>query len=238
MTRVGIFLGLGSPGIAELLADQMSLMVMDLEHGLNDEENTLSMLRAMSQVPYRWARISRPDQAGKMFDLGANGVLIPQIRSYEEAVRAVEQCKYPPYGKRGLGPGRASLYGYNIGHLVETEPQNEVWLQIETLGAVEQFHQIVSIEGINGFFIGPGDLSMELGIPGQFGHPKLGETIASIIEECKRFQKPWGIFCPSIEHAEGWIQRGASLVLVGSDALWLLNGINSLNGWKRKYSPK
>lgn len=150
MTRVGIFLSLASPGIAELLADEMSLMVMDLEHGLNDEENTLSMIRAMSQVPYRWARISRPEQAGKMFDMGANGVLIPQIRTYEDAKLAVEGCKYPPLGKRGLGPGRASLYGYHIGHLVEAEQHNEVWLQIETLGAVEQFDSILALEGING----------------------------------------------------------------------------------------
>jgi 4-hydroxy-2-oxoheptanedioate aldolase len=107
---------------------------------------------------------------------------------------------------------------------IKNEDQNELWLQIETHGALGILEEVASTDGVTGLFVGPGDLSLSLGRPGEWGNPALWESIEQVFQETKKHQKKFGIFVADPAQVKHWEQSGADVVVIGSDTLFLLQG--------------
>ena len=121
-------------------------------------------------------------------DAGAHGIVVPQVNTRFQAEAAVEAVFYPPAGKRGVGLARAHGYGGDFEEYRRWLPENGVVIiQVENGESVENLHEILSVEGVQGFLIGPYDLSASLGVPGQLDHPRMQEALAKIHEVAKDF---------------------------------------------------
>lgn len=227
--RVGTFLSLGSPEAAAILSTRLDLVLIDAEHGVAEEGTLVAQIRA-ARCPHRWIRVSRLTDAPKALDLGAGGVVVPRIRAAAEVAELVRICSYPPDGIRGLGPSAANLYGTLMREQLESGTRlGELWPQIETLEAVDALQEILALDpGPTGLFIGPGDLSAALGHPGELGHPRVRHTVERVVEECNSARCRFAIFSLNSADAERWIDLGASVVVVGSDASWMVESASQV----------
>lgn len=225
LPRIGTFLSLGSPDAAAIVSSRLDLVLIDAEHGVDDEPTLLAQMRA-ARCPYRWIRVRQLADAPKALDLGADGVVIPRIRAASEVAELVKICLYPPDGTRGLGPSPANLYGMLMrDQLAHGTRSGELWPQIETLEAVGALSEILALDpGPTGLFIGPGDLSAALGHPGELTHPKVSETVEWIATQCTAAGCSFAIFCPDRSDAQRWTELGASTIVVGSEAGWMVEG--------------
>ena len=225
-SRVGTFVSLGSPEATAIVSSRLDLVLVDAEHGIGDERVLVSQLRA-ARCTHRWLRVRQLADAPKALDLGVDGVVVPRIRGVAEVAELVRICTYPPDGIRGLGPSAANLYGAIMREeLMHGVRHGELWPQIETLEAVEALPEILALDpGPTGVFIGPGDLSAALGHPGELGHPEVQEVVERVVDACAAAGRRFSIFSPNRADAERWIERGASTVVIGSDASWMIEGI-------------
>ena len=174
---IGTFIGLSTPAIVELLGyTGMDFIIVDTEHGPYDTMPASDLIRAadsrgMSPI-VRIADITHKE-IQRAVDNGAEGIIIPCLRRKEDFVKAVDLCKYPPLGSRGFIKGRGCGFGnedWASGSLEDyMRNSNEKVLllpQCETREALDDIEEIVGIDGIDGIFIGPYDLSISMGIPG------------------------------------------------------------------------
>jgi len=160
-------------------------------------------------------------------EFGANGLMIPHIRSAEEARQWVEWCRFPPLGKRGLdGAGADSQYGLDpiLPYLEHANRETFLAFQIEDKEAVEQIDAIAAVPGYDMLFIGPGDLSLSYGVPMQFDHPLLEQAMVKVNEACERHGKWWATTSGSAAAAQHVVDLGARMFTAGGDHGALVNG--------------
>ncbi|MDA8144135.1 MAG: aldolase/citrate lyase family protein [Thermoplasmatales archaeon] len=222
--RIGTFITLGSAEICEMLGNKLDFAVIDAEHGVILDFTVKSLLRSIPGNVTPWIRVKKPDMVSTALDLGARAILVPQIRNMEELKEALDSFYYPPEGKRGWGPGRASRYGLDIMELIPKEKENELWIQIETAEALDIVDKIAGKEGIYGLFVGPGDLSLAIGHPGEFDNPELEKEIERIFNFCKGNSKKFGIFVGNAAKVKQWEEKGADVVILGADSSFFAEG--------------
>jgi 4-hydroxy-2-oxoheptanedioate aldolase len=160
-------------------------------------------------------------------EFGANGLMIPHIRSVEEARQWVEWCRFPPMGKRGLdGAGADSHYGLDpiLPYLEHANRETFLAFQVEDKEAVDQIDSIAAVPGYDLLFVGPGDLSLSYGVPMQFDHPLLEEAMVKVNEACKRYGKWWGTTSGSAAAAQRVVDLGATMFTAGGDHGALVEG--------------
>jgi 2-dehydro-3-deoxyglucarate aldolase/4-hydroxy-2-oxoheptanedioate aldolase len=158
----------------------------------------------------------------KALDIGAAGVIVPQVHTAEQARRVVHLCRYPPEGTRGVGVARAHGYGARFQEYLETaNEQVAVVIQAESAEAVDQIQSIVEVPGIDAVLIGPYDLSSSLGKAGQLDDPGVQGAIAAVTESCQRAGIPLGAFGVSAPAVRPFLERGFTLIAVGIDTLFL-----------------
>lgn len=237
MSRIATFLSLGSPAVTELISPHFSVAIVDAEHGPGLDGEIEHMLRAMSPRCTPWIRVFEPAQIGRALDLGAQGVLVPRIRSLSDVDSSISAFEFPPQGQRGWGPGRAARYGSLMSDLLARASQNELWLQIETLDALNCLPAIAERSGFHGLFVGPGDLSLAMGIPGEWNNPSLQETIQEIYQASVENNKKFAIFGLTTDTVQQWPYSVADLLVIGSDASWLLNGLEGYRHWIEERRP-
>ena len=158
--------------------------------------------------PLDYSTIMRP------LETGCSGVMIAQVRTLEQVETAVSWAKYPPVGVRGSYTANyESQYGgMSTAELVQRSNQDRwVAIQIETLEAVEIVDQIAAVEGVDWLFIGPNDLSVTLGVPGELLHPKCVAALERVSEAVKAVGKPWGALSPSLDHAQKCSDLGCQI---------------------------
>lgn len=222
----GAFLCCSDPTVAEVMSQaDFDLLIVDAEHSAFGPAQIQTLVRAVEaggvaclvrvpellQSQVQWA-----------LDSGAQGILFPQIRHAEDTRRAVSFCRYPPQGQRGLGPGRASGWGSYLGDYQNTaNDELAVLIQIENLEALENLEAIISVPGIDMIFIGPGDLSQVLGVSGQLEHPKVVSAMQEIVEACQAQDVAVGTLTLTESSALHWKEAGASLLILGSDTMFL-----------------
>lgn len=232
-TVIGTFFELGSCQTVEALAvSGIDFMIIDCEHGPFDTESTLEYIRTAelsNLTPFvRVKDITRPSML-KNLDLGAKGLIIPNLETVEEAKKLVEWGKYHPVGKRGVFLGRTSGFGYeslagNIDEYFRVSNEETMLIpQCETLGCLENIEEIVSIGGIDGIFIGPYDLSTALGAPADFNSQKFKDSLKKIQSACKKADKPCFVFAGTEEGAAELIQDGYEGIALSMDAVFLIN---------------
>ncbi|MEQ9411609.1 MAG: aldolase/citrate lyase family protein [Fuerstiella sp.] len=220
----GTFLNLGSAAAVEIAADTgFDWLLIDLEHGsgsLADLRSLLLACRGSSAAPIVRLRSVDPDTVKFVMDSGAAGVMFPYVSTVDEARRAVDCMKYPPQGTRGVaGAIRATDYGRDWkNYFHEANDNSLVVVQIETPEAVAAAADIAAVDGIDVLFVGPLDLSVNLGCPGDFSQPHFVEALRTVVESCDRAGKTAGILTKS-----GFEQQhrdlGFRFVALGSDSL-------------------
>jgi 2-keto-3-deoxy-L-rhamnonate aldolase RhmA len=226
----GTFLNLGSTAAVEIAAGAgFDWLLIDLEHGsgsLADLRGLLLACRGSHAAPIVRIRSVDPDTVKFVMDSGAAGIMFPFVSSVEEARRAVDYMKYPPQGNRGTaGIIRATDYGRSWKqYFDEANAQGLVVVQMETPAAVEASADIAAIDGIDVLFVGPLDLSVSLGCPGDFRQPHFVRALEQVVASCRAHGKACGILSRP-ELVEQHKQLGFQFLALGSDSGAVVSGM-------------
>lgn len=188
---IGSWITLGHPAIAEIMAKSgFDWLTVDMEHSaitLHEAQQLIQVIELSDCVPLVRVGENNPNLIKRVMDAGAYGVIVPMINNAKDAKDAVEAVKYPPIGKRGVGLARAQGYGTDFDNYKKwVENDSIVIVQIEHIDAVMNIDEILATEGVDGFIIGPYDLSGSLGIPGDFNHPKVIEALEHVKNAAQR----------------------------------------------------
>ncbi|MGQ5835607.1 4-hydroxy-2-oxoheptanedioate aldolase [Serratia sp. IR-2025] len=232
--QIGLWLGLCSSYSAELLAGAgFDWLLIDGEHAPNNVQTVLGQLQAVAPYPSR--PVVRPPWNDaviikQLLDVGAQTLLIPMIQNAEQARDAVRATRYPPHGVRGVGSAlaRASRWNRVPDYLQQADEQMCVLVQIETREAVKNLEAILQVEGVDGVFIGPADLSADMGFAGNPQHPEVQRTIDDAIARIRAAGKAPGILMANKALAQRYLEAGALFVAVGVDTTLLARAAEAL----------
>ncbi len=222
---VGPIVTLGSPEVSELFAlAGFDWLWLDLEHAPLSLDVVRQHLQAAAGRVGTVVRVPWNDEVHikQALDLGCDGIIVPQVKTADEARRAVAAAKYPPAGVRSVGIARAQQYGMNHQDYVLTANDRvAVMLQIEHIDAVPHVADILAVPGVDAIVFGPYDLSASLGRPGQFAHPDVVAVIGELAAACNDRGMPWGAFAPDAVSAKAHLGRGATVIALGMDTMYL-----------------
>lgn len=232
---VGTFLQIPSPVIVELMARAgLDFVVIDLEHGPYGIEAAENLVRVADLAGVRpLVRVPSVDPIYilKALDLGPDGLIIPQIRSAEDAQAAVAAAKYAPEGYRGACPCVRSA-GYdavnNPDYYRRANAETLMVMLIEGREAVENLPAIMEVEGVDVVYMGAVDLSHSLGVPGQVDHPRVREAIRSAVEQGRRRGVWTGNFVLDPAEAPEWFAAGVQFLACSVDTTIFLNALRDL----------
>lgn len=220
------WLAIPSSYSAEIMAHAgFDSLTVDMQHGVVGYSDLVPMLQAMSTTsvtPLVRVPWNDPALIMKALDAGALGIICPMVNTAEDAERLVGASRYPPRGHRSFGPIRAKVV-HGADYHEHANDSIVVMPQIETVEAVENLDEILSVPGIDGVYVGPSDLSMALGLPPRAGQSD-GRAVAvreEILSVCGRHGVPAGIHQQNSEGALDQIERGFRFVTIASDNRFL-----------------
>ena len=207
---IGSWITLGHPSIAEIMASAgFDWLVLDMEHSVLELSEIQALIQVLDgkQCPSIVRLTSNhPDQIKRVMDAGATGVMVPMVKSAEDARAAVQSVYDPPRGQRGVGLARAQGYGSSFQKYRSWLEENAVIVaMIEHVDAVNSIDEILAVDGIDAYIIGPYDLSGSMGRPGDLNHPDVQSAITRVLEAGHRSGKPGGIHV--IEPDQDELQR-------------------------------
>lgn len=221
-TLIGSWCSLANPITTEVLGlAGFDWLVLDGEHAPNDITTFVPQLMALkgsSSAAVVRPPCNEPVIIKRLLDIGFYNFLIPFVESEEEAALAVASTRYPPAGIRGVSVShRSNMYGTLPDYNLDINNNVSVLVQIESQLGVDNLDSIIGVEGVDGIFVGPGDLSAALGYLGQPAHPEVLKVIQHIFARAKAAGKPSGILAPVEADARRYLEWGATFVAVGSD---------------------
>lgn len=232
--QIGLWSHLCSHISTEIIAHcGFDWLVLDMEHSPNELPDILSQLQAMAggsatpvvRVPWNDAVTFK-----RLLDIGVQSFLVPYVQSAEEARNAVAATRYPPHGVRGYaGAPRASGYGRIKDYAHRCAEEMCVLVQIETVEGLKNLEAIAAVEGVDGIFIGPGDLSAALGHLGNPKHPDVLKTIDEAIARIRACGKAPGILTGDETLARHYVEQGCLFVAVGADQNLLRDSAQALS---------
>ncbi len=217
-----------TPEVARLLAASgFDFIFVDMEHSAYSLESLTEIVRTGKAVGLTClARIADPQYhlVARTLDSGAQGLLIPRVETRETVENIVRFAKYPPLGERGFGI-RSVVGDYEkLSVRDRMEEQNEDTMlipQIEKVNAIENIEDLVSVKGVDAALIGPQDLSVSLGVPGEHRHPKIIDAIGKVVEACKKYGVASGIHTPNMEDLLYWRDRGMTMLTYSTEAAFM-----------------
>jgi len=220
--QIGLWSSLCSNIAAEIIADSgFDWILLDSEHSPNEIPGLLSQLQAIGRggsTPIVRPAWNDAVLAKRCLDIGAQTLLFPYVQNVEEAKRAVASTRYPPEGIRGVAvAARASRYGRTPGYLTKANGEMCVLVQVETRTALDQLEAIAQVDGVDGVFIGPSDLSASLGHLGNPQHAESQAAMKDAVTRLKAIGKPAGILSGNEEEIRRYIDWGYQFVAVGAD---------------------
>ena len=202
-------------------------LFMDGEHSPLSTLDWQRMLQAVGGRSAGIIRVPEKSEAAikKMLDIGADGIIAPQVNSADEARQVVEWCKYPPRGVRGVGLARAQGYGLDFASYVESANHDiAVIIQAEHIDAVNNIEDIAKVEGIDAIFIGPYDLSASMNKMGVIDDVEVVAAIDLVTQACQRNNIALGYFGVDAESVKPYIDKGYKLICTGVDAGFVTQG--------------
>ncbi len=232
--QIGCWLALGNAYSAEIVAGAgFDWLLIDGEHAPNTVPTILAQLQALAAYPVHpvvrpaW---NDPVMIKHLLDIGATSLLIPMVDDAEQAGRAVAAVRYPPAGIRGVGSAlaRASRWNRIADYVRQADGEICVLVQLETPRALENLDSILAVDGVDGAFIGPADLSAALGHPGNPAHSEVQGLIESSIARIVGTGKAAGILSADPALAARYLALGARFVAVGTDTTLLARGADAL----------
>lgn len=229
-TTVGTWITIGNPDVAELVAHMgVDWLLFDMEHAPLDIGSVQVLMQATSGTEITpFVRVAWNDLVliKRALDIGAQGLVIPWVNSEADAVRAVQAARYPPRGIRGAGPRRAAMYGLDRNYMADADSKIMIVVQIETAQAVENAEGILKVDGVDGFFIGPRDLSVSMGVQDRRNDLAFRSAVRKVLEVGEKLGVPAGIMCHSTEEIKAAVEQGFKFIAVGSDYDYLIWGAN------------
>jgi len=238
---IGVSITFTDPLVTDALGDSVDFFWIDLEHSaMSMEALGGHLLAARSRKVPALVRVSGNSTPfiKMVLDAGADGIIVPQIKSVDEVIQVVKDCRYPPAGQRGYGPRVPSNYGRSGGEDYVKQANENIFVsvQIETKEALDAVDEILKVPGLDSLVIGPWDLSASLGFMGQVEHPKVVEAINTVIQKTLTA----GLFIgagmgPDPEYAYTMAKRGIQWLQVGNDFNYLVKIADQVVGTvKRK----
>ncbi|MGC8515944.1 MAG: HpcH/HpaI aldolase family protein [Thermoplasmata archaeon] len=219
-TLLAPLISISDPSITEMISYlSPDFVIVDMEHSVIDVP-ALQQILIASKPMHVVARIRglEKNEIKKVLDTGVSGIIIPGIENSDEVREAVAFSKTPPTGIRGVGPGRASRYGYGFREYVKESNESLVIVQIETKSAFESIEDIVSIPGIDGCFIGPVDLSTSLQIEFSWQNREFVSVVDRILEFTVKRNLITGIYFPlSNRNPSPILERKFNFLMFGTD---------------------
>jgi 4-hydroxy-2-oxoheptanedioate aldolase len=226
----GCWLNSGSAINAEIVGKAgFDWVLLDLEHGIGTENNLINQLQALSgSETVRIVRVEAlvRQRVSRVLELGAEGVLFPQIQNSEEAGQAISFMRYPPYGVRGMANMvRATDFGHSFKEYYEGYKDNVLGIiQIETLESLNHLDAIANIDGVDVLFVGPADMSLALGVFQQWDHPRYIETLEKVRDAARKAGKATGTLLRKKDEYEKYYKLGYRFIGCGSDSVFVFQG--------------
>ncbi|MEO7937170.1 MAG: 4-hydroxy-2-oxoheptanedioate aldolase [Burkholderiaceae bacterium] len=230
--QIGLWMGMASALSTEICAGTgFDWLLLDGEHTPNDLYSMMTQLQTIagySSQPV--CRIPVGDTAliKQYLDLGAPTLLVPMVDTPEQAHALVQACRYPPHGIRGMAGARASRWGRYPRYAHEANDQVCLLVQAETRLALSNLDAIAAIDGIDGVFIGPSDLSASMGHVGNAAHPEVQAAIEDAFARILKAGKAPGVLTNDTALNKRYLELGALFVAVGIDTQILMRGANAL----------
>lgn len=232
--QLGCWVALGSAYTAEIAGTAgFDWLLIDSEHAPNDLRSISEQLGALqgsdSAVVVRMPGHD-PDAIKQVLETGAQSLLIPMVESAEQARALVRAVRYPPHGRRGVGYalGRSSHFGAIPDYLPSADAQICLLVQIESRAGLAELDDILSVEGVDGLFIGPADLAVDLGFAPSADAPELRQTVLEAIDRIVAAGKAAGILTLDPTFIAQCVSHRATFVAVAIDILTLANGLRLL----------
>jgi 2-keto-3-deoxy-L-rhamnonate aldolase RhmA len=228
---IGSWMQFGNPLVAEVMAKAgFDWLTVDMEHSATTIEQAISLIQVIELcgcAPLVRLSANNPTEIKHVMDAGAHGVIVPNVKSPQEAEAAVSAVYYPPRGTRGVGLWRAQGYGASFESYCEWQKTEPIVIaQIEHHEGVAFLEGILKTDGIDGFIIGPYDLSASLGVPGQFDDERVVEALAAVEHTAKRLGALMGmhVVAPDASAVLERVQAGYRFIACGIDTLFLGEG--------------
>jgi 4-hydroxy-2-oxoheptanedioate aldolase len=233
-TLNGCWLNLGSPITAEIVGEAgFDWVLIDLEHGAGGEGDVFHQLQALAHTPA--APIVRVESFARqrfhrVLDMGAEGIMCPRINNAQEAREAIKGLRYPPEGTRGVAKMvRATGFGRNFDAYLNNSKEEIIGvLQIESKEVLSHLDEIAGLDGVDVLFIGPSDLSMSLGIFGQFNHALFKDALEKTIQAANKHGKATGILLSNPDDYTHYHNMGIKLIACGADATFVAAGARAM----------
>jgi len=227
---IGSWVTLGHTAIVEIMAKAgFEWLVVDMEHSvitLDIAQQLIQVIEGCGVVPLVRVGENNANIIKRVMDAGAYGVIVPMINTKEQAEAAVKAVKYPLLGTRGVGLARAQGYGDKFNEYAATvNAESIVIAQVEHIDAVNNLESILSVEGIDGCFIGPYDLSGSLGVPGNFEHSDVLAALKKVEQTCRKRKVALGmhVIQPDYRQVMEKVAKGYSFIGFSLDILFLGN---------------
>ena len=234
-TALGSWLTLGSPAAAEVMAHAgFDFLIIDGEHTAAGLDSVQVLLQAMSgteTIPV--LRIPSNDQTviKVALDVGVRGIMVPMVNDRQAAANAVAGCTYPPEGVRGIGPGRASLFGKRIREYLSTaNDEILVFIIVEHAQALTNIEDIVSVPGIDAVFFGYYDYAASIGLRDNPDHPSVQAARATVLDAARKAGVAAAYAAGSSAHAKELMKLGFQVITIGGDANFIIGGSQSVIG--------
>jgi 2-keto-3-deoxy-L-rhamnonate aldolase RhmA len=229
---LGTMVTLASAASAEVLASLgFDWLFIDGEHGPLETRELTEILQAVGDKTACIVRVPEAAEVPikKVLDLGAHGIIVPQVNTAEQAANVVRWARYAPEGSRGVGLARAQGYGLRFReYLSAANREIAVIVQAEHARAVENIESIVGVPGVDAVLLGPYDLSASLGKMGAIDDPAVVAAIGRVTEACRAAAMPLGYFGVTAAAVQPYVARGYTLIVAGVDTLYLANGAKAL----------
>ena len=221
---IGSWISLAHPAIVEIMANAgFDWLVVDLEHSvitIREAEELIRIIDLSGVTPLVRLTTNSPDQIKRVMDAGSHGIIVPMVNSADDAESAISAVRYPPDGNRGVGLARAQGYGVKFNNYFKSNQNDAVVIvQVEHIDAVNNLEEILSVDGVDGYLVGPYDLSCSLGIPGEFDHPEFIETVGKINSVANRLNISGGthIVEPDVSQLKNKIEEGQKIIAYSVD---------------------
>lgn len=225
---IGSWVMLGNVSVIEIMKHaDFQWLVVDLEHTDIDLKNARILISTIQASGMQaLVRVSKNEEViiKRILDMGADGIIVPNVCSREDAIQAVNYSKYPPQGTRGVGLFRAQEYGLGFNEYLEkTKNQQVIIAQIEHINAVNSIEEILTVKDIDGFIIGPYDMSASMGMPGMYHKQEVKDAVSKVLNACKKAGKSVGFHVVETEpqQVKDKIEEGCNLIAYSIDYIYL-----------------
>ena len=235
--QYGLWTSLGSAYSTEICAGAgFDWLLLDCEHAPNDLQSILVQLQITAAYPDTHAVVRVPVGHGhagvtlikQYMDAGATTLLVPMVDTAEQALALVQAMRYPPQGIRGMGTARAARWGRYPAYAHEANEQVCLLVQAESTTALDNIDAIAAVDGVDGVFIGPADLSASMGHLANAGHPQVKAAIEDAFSRILKAGKAPGILTPDETLARHYLDHGGVFVAVGMDSNLLARHTSAL----------